>query len=117
MKPHIDTTEFGSITIDGQKYEKDVFINLEGEIKKRKKSLSKSVYGTSHKISKDEAKFIFEKGAEIIVVGSGQDGVAKISKEAREYFEEKGAKIEIAPTPEAIKIYNDTDKPVIGLFH
>ena len=58
----IDRTEFGEITIDGKTYEHDVIIRLSGEVVKRKKKLSKRLYGTSHIVSKDEAKFVFEKG-------------------------------------------------------
>jgi len=58
----IEGTTFGSITIDGKTYEHDVIIRLSGEVMKRKKKLSKKYYGTSHVVSKDEAKFVFEKG-------------------------------------------------------
>lgn len=71
----IDGTEFGNITIDGQKYDHDVVIRLTGEVVKRKKKLSKKLYGTSHLVSKDEAKFVFEKGAELLVVGSEQEAM------------------------------------------
>jgi len=59
----IESTTFGTITIDGKTYEHDVIIRLSGEVVKRKKKLSKKYYGTSHVLSKDEAKFIFERGA------------------------------------------------------
>jgi hypothetical protein len=59
----IESTEFGSITIEGKTYQFDVVIRSSGEVIKRKKKLSKMHYGTSHKISKDEAKFVYEKGA------------------------------------------------------
>jgi len=49
-----------------------VIIRLSGKVVKRKKKLSKKYYGTSHVISKEEAKFVFEKGCEQIVIGSGQ---------------------------------------------
>jgi len=48
MKPNIDQTSFGSITIEGKAFEYDVLIRLNGEIEKRKKKLSKAIYGTSH---------------------------------------------------------------------
>lgn len=63
MKPRIDGTKFGSIAIDGSDIEHDVLIRISGKIKKRKKKLSKAVFGTSHTISLDEAEHIFEKGA------------------------------------------------------
>jgi hypothetical protein len=59
----IEGSEFGKITIDGRTYEHDVIIRLSGEVMKRKKKLSKQLYGTSHVVSKDEAKFVFEKGS------------------------------------------------------
>ena len=68
----IDHTAFGEITIDGKTYEHDVIIRLSGEVVKRKKKLSKRLYGTSHIVSKDEAKFVFEKGC-----GSSFSGRAK----------------------------------------
>ena len=60
----IERTTFGTITIDGKTYEHDVIIRLSGEVTRRKKKLSKKYYGTSHVLSKDEAKFVFEKGCE-----------------------------------------------------
>src|SRR5208337_3867733 len=60
----IDGTAFGEITIGGKTYDHDVVVRLSGEVVKRKKKLSKKLYGTSHIVSKDEAKFVFEKGCE-----------------------------------------------------
>jgi hypothetical protein len=117
MKPHVDETKFGWIRIEGKKYGHDVVIRLDGKVKKRKKKLSKAVYDTSHKLSLDEAKHIFEKGTSRIVIGSGQDGVLELSDEALRYFGKKGITVDIFPTPEAIKKWNDSKKSVIGLFH
>ena len=84
----IEGTSFGSITIDGKTYEHDVIIRLSGEVVKRKKKLSKKYYGTSHVISKEEAKFVFEKGCEQIVIGSGQMGNVNLSPDSRSIFRE-----------------------------
>jgi hypothetical protein len=64
----IEGTTFGAITINGKTYEYDVVIRLSGEVVKRKKKLSKKLYGTSNVLSKDEAKFLFEKGCDQIVI-------------------------------------------------
>jgi len=61
----IEGTTFGTITIDGKTYEHDVIIRRSGEVLKRKKKLSKKYYGTSHVLSKDEAKFVFERGGRL----------------------------------------------------
>jgi hypothetical protein len=117
MKPIINSTQFGSITIEGNRYENDVLIRLGGEIKKRKKKLSKAVYGTSHIISLDEAKHIYEKGAERLIVGTGQTGMVQLSDEAADYFKKKNCRVQMFPTPEAIRVWNESDKDALGLFH
>jgi hypothetical protein len=117
MKPRIDRTEFGSVTIDGEVYEHDVLIKLDGEVKKRKKKLSKAVYGTSHTISLDEAKHVCQKGADRLIIGAGQAGRVTLSDEAAAYFEQHGCKVELLPTPEAIPVWNGARGPVIGVFH
>jgi hypothetical protein len=53
----IENATFGTITIDGKTHEHDALIRLSGEVVKRKKKLSKKYYGTSHVLSKEEAKF------------------------------------------------------------
>jgi hypothetical protein len=117
VKPKIKGTAFGSIRIGGEVYKRDVLIRLGGKVKKRKKKLSKAVYGTSHIISLNEAKHIYEKGAELLVVGTGQYGLVQLSDEAKKYFDRKRCKVKLRPTPEAIQVWNEAKGDVIGLFH
>jgi hypothetical protein len=113
----IERTTFGTITIDGKTYEHDVIIRLSGEVAKRKKKLSKKYYGTSHVLSKDEAKFVFENGCEQLILGSGQMGNVQLSPEAEAYFAEKGCMVLLQPTPKAIRTFNNSHAQKIGLFH
>jgi hypothetical protein len=113
----IERTTFGAITIDGKTYEHDVIIRLSGEVVKRKKKLSKKYYGTSHVLSKDEAKFVFERGCEQLILGSGQMGNVHLSPEAEAYFAKKGCTVLLQPTPEAIGAFNRSHAKKIGLFH
>jgi hypothetical protein len=113
----IDKTKFGSITINGEKYKFDVLIRLDGKVRKRKKKLSKEVYGTSHVLSIQEAKHVYEAGAERMIFGTGQFGRARLSDEADQFFNSKGCRVDLLPTPKAIKAWNKADGPSIGLFH
>lgn len=117
MKPTIDTTSFGSITIAGERIEHDVLINLGGEVLKRKKKLSKAIYGTSHIISLDEVKYVYEDGTEKIVIGAGQLGMVKLSEGAEHFLREKRCQITLLPTPEAVQAWNRAAGATIGLFH
>ena len=117
MKPVIADSGFGCITVEGSKIDYDIIIRFSGEIKKRKKKLSKSVYGTSHIISREEAKYVYQNGAERLIIGSGHQGMVNLSDEAADYLKKKKCKINLYPTPKAIEKWNDAIGRVIGLFH
>ena len=117
MEPHIDSTNFGSITIAGREYDHDVIIRLDGGVEKRKKKLSKAVYGTSHTVSREDVEFTYQEGAGRIVVGSGQYGVLKLSDEAAGFLDSVGCEVELLPTPEAIEAWNRSENPSVALFH
>lgn len=117
MRPHLDRTGFGWLDVDGERVEHDVLIRLGGKISKRKKKLSKRVYGTSHTISLEEAQHIFEDGATQLIIGSGQYGNVHLSPEADRYFASHRCAVQLFPTPEALEVWNDAPKGTIGLFH
>ncbi len=95
----------------------DVIIRLDGIVKKRKKKLSKSVHGTSHMISQAEAEYVFEKGARLLIVGTGQYDTVRLDDDARAFFGNTGCQVRLLPTPEAIQAWNKAEGQVIGLFH
>lgn len=113
----IHGTEFGSITIDGKTYDHDVIIGLSGKVAKRKKRLSKERYGTSHIVSKAEAKAIFEKGCDVIIIGAGQEGNLRLSAEAKEYFDAHGCQVVLQRTPQAIDAFNQSRAHKMALMH
>ena len=117
MEPRIDETQFGSVTIDGKVFEHDVLIRLGGKVEKRKKKLSKAVYGTSHTISLAEAEHLYQDGAEQLLIGAGQDGRVALSEEAAAYFARNRCRVELLPTPEVIPVWNQAEGAVIGLLH
>jgi len=113
----VDSTEFGRITIDGETYHHDVLIRLSGKIEKRKKKLSNKIFGTSHIMSRKEAKFIYEKGSELLVLGTGQKDSVRLSPEAAAFFARKGCEVLAAATPHAVEKFNRAKGRRIGLFH
>ncbi len=117
MKPKIQGTNFGSIMINGKTYEHDVLIRLDGRVKKRKKKLSKKVFGTSHILSRAEAEYVYEPGAKRLIFGAGQSGMATISDDAMDYFDQRKCEVDVMPTPEALHTWNQSSGKVIGLFH
>ena len=116
MQPRIDRTQLGSVTIDGKVFEHDVLIRLGGQVEKRKKRLSKAVYGTSHTISLAEAKHLYQKAARLLI-GAGQHGTVGLSEEAASYFQRHRCQVELPPTPEVIPVWNQAEGAVIAMLH
>ena len=117
MKPEINGTTFGSITIDGETFDHDVMVRLTGEVAKRKKKLLKKVTGSSHVVSVDEAQCVYEQGAERLIVGCGQQGLLRLSDEAQTFLAEHSCATEVLPTGQAVAVWNQAQEKVIGLFH
>lgn len=116
-RPVIQDTSFGSITVDGKTYAHDITISLEGQVRKRKKKLSKAIYGSSHTISLPEIEYVYEDHAEGIVIGSGQYGEAGLSKEASAFLAKKQCRVVLERTPEALGSWNRSEGNWIALFH
>ena len=117
MKPRIDTTRFGSITIGGRVYDHDVILRIDGSVEKRRKKLSKKVYGSSHTVSETEAAWVFEDGLEVLIVGAGQDGILDLSTEAVTFLTARGVEVRRSSTPEALETYNREGRRCAALFH
>jgi hypothetical protein len=119
MRRRITKTRFGSITVGGTVFRYDVIVRPDGHIKRRKKKLSKAVYGTSHTISRQEAKYLRKQAskADRLIVGSGQHGNVELSPEAAAYLKRKKFQVVLAPTPKAIEIWNKANGRAVGLFH
>lgn len=117
MHPFIEGSQFGNITIANILYQHDVVIDLHGQVKKRKKKLSKMQYGTSHIVSLAEVKHIYTVGAERLVIGTGQTGFLTLSEDAEDYLRDNNCHVELLPTQQALDAWNNTEGDVIGMFH
>jgi len=101
----INRLSFGSITIDGVTYRKDVIID-HGAVKKRKKSDSKkysSRYGHTP-LSSDEN---IPWNCKCLIVGSGHSMCLPVTDEVYEIAVQKDITLRVMSTPEAIKHIND----------
>jgi hypothetical protein len=119
MRKRITKTRFGSITVGGTVFGYDIIVRPDGRVKRRKKKLSKAVYGTSHTISRQEAKYLRKQAADAdrLIIGSGQYGNVELSPEAAAYLKRKNCRVVLAPTPKAIDIWSKGNGRAIGLFH
>ncbi len=121
MKPRIIKSRFGKITIqhDGQlhEYTYDILLRLDGGVHRRKKMLSKQVYGTSHTLSLAEAQHVYETGAEQLLIATGVFDRVRLSDEAADFFRQRNVTVHLHSTPRATSKWNEMSGKVIGLFH
>ena len=117
MKPRIERTGLGLITIAGHDFDHDVIIRLSGAVEKRKKELSPLVNGAAHLIALAEARQIYEPGARWLIVGSGQAEQLELSDEAAAFFKQQQCQVQRLPTAKAVRAWNGAEGAVIGFFH
>ena len=102
--PHINSTEFGEITIDNKKYGQ-VLIVGNSVIERDYEKLEK-LFGTTHKIGDWERDELLKENPEIIVIGTGQSSVMSVDGELADGWTKKGIELVAVSTSEAIEIYN-----------
>jgi len=116
----IEEYRFGTITINGKTYTRDVEVRWTGEVLDwwRKES---------HLFDLEDIKRALAQNPEVIVFGIGAYGMARVSEEAKTEIKNRGIQLIIDKTEEAIKTFNvikeESEKEegkcakVIGLFH
>jgi len=116
-KPIVQNTGPGQITVADVIHQRDVIIRPGGKVKKRKKKLSKKHGGDAHVISLEEARYIFGKGAERVIIGAGYEGRVTLSEEAQCFFQKEDCTVQLLMTPQAVDAWNQLEEKAIGLFH
>lgn len=100
----VDSFSFGSITVDGKEYRRDLFLLPDGTVRQRKGGFW--IFG-SHDIKKEEVEELSKAGAEVMVVGIGTNSMAKVSKDAKDYIEKAKLELHVLPSREAVTKYNE----------
>jgi len=102
---------FGSITIDGETYEKDIIID-HGKVKKRKKGESKK-YRDQFGHTPLSAEENIPWDCKYLIVGTGHSSSLPVMKEVFELAERKGVELITMSTPEAVGHVNDGDTNLV----
>jgi hypothetical protein len=101
----VENISFGSITIDGKTYDKDVIIDG-GSVKKRQKAESKKykdIFG--HTPLSHEENIPWD--CQYLIIGTGHTSALPVMDEVLDIAVRKGVKVIPMSTPEAIKHIND----------
>ncbi|MFA5386548.1 MAG: MTH938/NDUFAF3 family protein [Candidatus Paceibacterota bacterium] len=109
----IEEFTFGSIKINGEIYEEDVMVDWEEEVKSWQRR-------EAHLIDVNAVQKALMKFPDVIIIGTGESGVAQILDEAKQEIEKRGVELIIEETPRAVGTFNDLktqEKKIVGLFH
>ena len=115
--PRIDHAAFGEITVSRTTYTHDIFIAVNGKVKKRDKLLAKEIYGTSHTIGPKELEIVCRGGPEVLFIGTGRAGKAELTEDSRKYLAQRSIRCEVLPTPEIVEAYNCATQRKATLIH
>ena len=116
----IEEYNFGYVKINDKKYIEDIEVRWTGEVLEWLRQ-------ESHIIDVENVKRAVEADPQIIVIGTGDYGMAKLTDESRRFIEQPDIELVVDKTAEAVKTYNvicedsleeeGKQSRVIGLFH
>lgn len=101
-----ENAEFGAVIYNNTVYHQDIYVHPSGTVEKRRKELSKIVYGTSHSVVKAEMEILLKEDPDCVLIGTGYNGALHLTAEAKTFLEEKGVIYQEFLTPKAVKEYN-----------
>ena len=109
----IENCAFVSIVIDGKRYTSDLVIYPDGRIEGpwyRKRG---------HILSSEDIEELIKSDPEVIIAGTGVNGLVKPEKELEKLLDKNGIEFHSAPNGKAMGIYNEisSKKNVGACFH
>jgi len=107
---HVVLSDSGKILIDNKVYERDIYIRVNGKVKKYKKSQITQDEKTPRVIMPEELSRVCKGGPEILFIGTHNDTSAELDKEGRSYMQDRCIDYKIMPAPKAIGAYNKSKK-------
>jgi hypothetical protein len=109
----IEKYEFGSITINAKEYIKDVIVFPD-------KVLCPWWREEGHSLSLNDLKEVIALSPNTLIIGTGAYGVMNVPEETIEKLKELGIETLIAPTEDAVELYNkylQNKQNVIACLH
>ena len=109
----IEQYQFGSITIDGLTYIKDVIIFPD-------RVLSDWSRQQEHELAVEDLEDVLSRKPSILVVGTGKTGMMNVGPDVARHLESKGIKVLCSKTDEAVKKFNEyceSNKDVAAALH
>jgi len=110
---HIDSYEFGRMSVDGRSYSSDLILYPDGSINDRWWRRE------GHLLQVDDLDRTEKVRPEIIVIGIGAYGMMRVGEETRAYLDSLCDEMVIEKTQYAVERFNELSRlhSVEGMFH
>jgi len=113
----ITSFNFGFIVVDGKQYICDMVILPDGTVKEREPGRGRL---GSHKITAEEIERLQIAEPDVVLIGSGTNGMAKLTEDAELRWQQPDSNLEVLLSPQAVEKFNQLiseGKRVAALFH
>jgi hypothetical protein len=113
----IDSFNFGFIVVDEKQYSHDIVILPDGTVKER--NPGKGRLG-SHSIARSEVEALTKVQPDVILIGTGVQGMARLAHDAEFYLTEPGLNLTLLPSQQLVRKYNqhiEDGEKVAALIH
>jgi glucokinase len=114
--PAIVFQRAGEVLVGTWNYTEDVYIRVNGRIKKRGKPADPA-HDNSHLVAVAEIEKVCKGGPNVLFVGTGTRGQLQLSGEARQYLEQRAIHYQALPTAEAVAAYNRSPQRKAAMLH
>ena len=106
----INSYDFGSITIDGVAYLHDVYILPPSGVEHRE---------GVHSFTLEQAERVLVTNPEVLIIGTGNFGLAELSHDAMELLEKSGVELIVDRTQDIVPTFNQLalTKRVAAIIH
>jgi len=107
----VDFVKFGEVKIDGKIYYSDMTVWWDGKVEYRNKS---------HTFGMSEFLKLLERKPDIVVFGTGLEGICRILEEVEQTAKDKGVEIFREVSPKAAEMFNafiSDKKKVVAVLH
>jgi hypothetical protein len=110
--PHIESYHFGEMVVDGEAYTDDLILLSDRVIPGWWRD-------EGHRLQVQDLEDVFDARPEILVVGTGANGVMTVPEETQQAVRKAGIELRVTRTGDAWHTYNELqdDHSVAGAFH
>jgi len=115
--PTIDRVRFGEVSVGGKVYKSDVYIRVDGKVKKRRKSAIRRMYGSLRKIGPEELQKVLKGQPDTLIIGTGYKNRVALTPEAEDFLKTRGMAVELLPTLKAVRAFNQAKGAKAALIH